>query len=237
MTAPPLSSIEEMPTTEFVAWTVERFGHQRVILTTSFGMEGCALVDLYAARSPALTVVYADTGFFFPETYALRDRMVARYPDVRFLNRGTAVTPDEQTALHGPELWRRAPDQCCQIRRVEPLRRALEDADVWITGITRAQGAARSEAQLISWDWHFGVLKINPLVSWDRGQVWEYVQQHDVPYNPLHTRGYPTLGCTHCTVPVAGLGIGAYSRDGRWAGTGKTECGLHQAPADSQERT
>ncbi|MEO8450033.1 MAG: phosphoadenylyl-sulfate reductase, partial [Gemmatimonadota bacterium] len=218
-------------------WTLERFGHQRVVITTSFGMEGCALVDLYAARSDRLTVVYADTGFFFPETYALRDRLVERYPHVEFVNRGTSLTPEEQALRYGPDLWRGDPDRCCQLRRVEPLRRVLANADVWITGITRSQGKARSDAQLIGWDWTFGVLKINPLVSWDRTQVWDHIQRYDVPSNPLHERGYPTIGCTHCTVPVAGLRIGEYSRSGRWAGTEKTECGLHQAPADPSARS
>ncbi len=218
---------ESTPTDEFIAWTVERFRNRRVVLTTSFGMEGCALIDMYARQGAAPTVVYLDTKFFFPETYALRDRMVRRYPLMTFVNRGTSLTPDAQAAGYGADLWRRDPDACCRLRRVEPLRQALAGADVWITAITRAQGITRSDIPLVSWDWQYQVLKICPLANWDRPRVWEYVQRHEVPYNELHERGYPSIGCTHCTVPVPGSSPGEYSRAGRWAGTEKTECGLH----------
>jgi phosphoadenosine phosphosulfate reductase len=214
-------------TEEFIAWTVERFRNRRVVLTTSFGMEGCALIDMYARLGAAPTVVYLDTMFFFPETYALRDRMVRRYPLVTFVNRGTSLTPEAQAARYGPELWRRNPDQCCRLRRVEPLRHALTGTDVWITAITRAQGGTRSGIPLVSWDWQYQVLKICPLADWDRARIWEYVRRHDVPYNELHEQGYPSIGCTHCTTPVPGSSPGEYSRAGRWAGTEKTECGLH----------
>lgn len=218
---------EQLPTDELVKWVWERFGHQRLVLTTSFGMEGCVLVDLFARLDQPLDVVYLDTHFFFPETYALRDRMIERYPHLRFLNRGTALTPERQEELYGPELWRRNPDRCCALRRVEPMRAALAGVDVWVTGITRSQSATRAETPLVGWDWQFQLVKVSPLAGWDRARVWAYVQEHGVPYNPLHERGYPTIGCTHCTVPVPDLALGAYTRAGRWAGTDKTECGLH----------
>jgi phosphoadenosine phosphosulfate reductase len=218
---------ENTPTEEFIAWTVQRFRNRSVVITTSFGMEGCALIDMYARQGTALTVVYLDTMFFFPETYALRDRMVSRYPLLTFVNRGTSLTPAAQEARHGPELWRRDPDRCCQLRRVDPLRQALTGTDVWITAITRSQAPSRRDTRLVSWDWQYQVLKICPLANWDRAEVWEYVQRHEVPYNQLHERGYPSIGCTHCTTPVEGSRPEDYSRAGRWAGTGKTECGLH----------
>jgi phosphoadenosine phosphosulfate reductase len=165
--------------------------------------------------------------FFFPETYALRDRMVERYPHLQFINRGTTLSPHEQAKRHGPELWRRDPDACCRIRRVEPMRQALEGVDVWVTGLMRSQSAGRAGLRAVAWDWQYQVLKVSPLAGWDRAKVWEYVQQHDVPYNELHERGYPTIGCTHCTMPVKGAAIGDYSRAGRWSGTDKSECGLH----------
>jgi phosphoadenosine phosphosulfate reductase len=216
-----------MPTDQFIAWTVERFRHRRVVITTSFGMEGCALIDMFAAQGAAPTVVYLDTMFFFPETYALRDRMVRRYPLITFVNRGTSLTPEAQAARHGPELWRRDPDLCCNLRKVEPMTRALAGADVWVSAITRSQAESRKNTPLVTWDWQYQVLKICPLIGWDRARVWDYVQQHDVPYNQLHERGYPTIGCTHCTVPVPGSSPSEYSRAGRWTGTEKTECGLH----------
>jgi phosphoadenosine phosphosulfate reductase len=112
---------------------------------------------------------------------------------------------------------------------VAPLRQALTGADVWITAITRSQG--RSGVELVGWDWHYQVLKICPLAVWTRQRVWDYVREHKVPYNELHEQGYPTIGCTHCTAPVPGSSLGEYSRTGRWAGTEKTECGLHWAPS------
>jgi phosphoadenosine phosphosulfate reductase len=227
-TGPALQPIDEStPTEEFIAWTAERFHNRRMVLTTSFGMEGCALIDMYAKHGAAPTVVYLDTMFLFPETYALRDRMVARYPLVTFVNRGTSLTPEAQDARYGPELWRRDPDLCCQLRKVTPLHQALTGADVWITAIARSQGGTRSAVQLVSWDWQYQVLKICPLATWDRQRVWEYVRENNVPYNELHERGYPTIGCTHCTIPVPGSNPGEYSRAGRWAGTEKSECGLH----------
>jgi phosphoadenosine phosphosulfate reductase len=218
---------ENTPAAEFIAWTLERFRNERIVLTTSFGMEGCALIDMYARVGQPLDVVYLDTMFLFPDTYALRDRMIERYPHLRFVNRGTTLTPETQAVEHGPELWRANPEECCRLRKVEPMREVLAEADVWITGITRSQSAARAVVRRIEWDWQFQLIKISPLADWDRERVWEYVQREDVPYNPLHTRGYPSIGCTHCTVPVTGARVSDYSRAGRWAGSEKTECGLH----------
>jgi phosphoadenosine phosphosulfate reductase len=208
---------ESTPTEQFIGWVVERFRQRRVVITTSFGMEGCALIDMFAAQGAAPTVVYIDTMFFFPETYALRDRM------------GTSLTPEAQAAQYGPELWRRDPHLCCSIRKVEPMNQALAGADVWVSAITRSQTESRKTTPLVAWDWQYQILKICPLVEWDRAEIWEYVRKHDVPYNELHERGYPTVGCTHCTVPVQGTRPGEYSRAGRWAVNGKTECGLHGA--------
>jgi phosphoadenosine phosphosulfate reductase len=218
---------EDTPTDRFVAWTLERFGHLRMAIGTSFGMEGCALIDMYAGHGVPLEVFYLDTGFFFPETHAVRRRLEARYPHLRFVNRGTGLSPALQEELFGPELWRTDPDICCRVRKVAPMHDALREADVWVTALTRSQSAARAGVQLVEWDWQFQVLKVNPLARWDRGRVLAYVRDRGVPYNALHDRGYASIGCTHCTRPVAGLRPGDYSREGRWSGTGKTECGLH----------
>ncbi|HEX5962578.1 MAG TPA: phosphoadenosine phosphosulfate reductase family protein, partial [Gemmatimonadales bacterium] len=131
---------ESTPTDEVIAWMIERFRNRRVVITTSFGMEGCALIDMFAAQGAAPTVVYLDTMFFFPETYALRDRMVRRYPLITFVNRGTSLTPEAQEVRYGPQLWRKDPDLCCSLRKVEPMHQALSGADVWVTAITRSQG-------------------------------------------------------------------------------------------------
>jgi phosphoadenosine phosphosulfate reductase len=234
-TSQPLSLLgpanENATPERLVAWTLERFGHHRVVLTTSFGMEGCALIDMFARHGRPLTVVYLDTMFFFEETYRLRDKLIQRYPHLHFVNRGTTLTPEQQAAEHGPELWRRNPDLCCRIRKVDPMHDALADADVWVAGLMRSQSSTRAGVRVVHWDWQYQLLKVCPLANWDRNRVWEYIRSHGVPYNELHEQGYPSIGCTHCTVPVPGAGVTDYSRAGRWAGTTKTECGLHLGSA------
>ncbi|MGQ9590705.1 MAG: phosphoadenylyl-sulfate reductase [Planctomycetota bacterium] len=212
---------------ELVAWSLEKFAERRLAITTAFGMEGCALIDMYARHRRRMRVIYLDTMFFFPETYALRDRLAARYPWLEFVNRGTTMTPAEQAALYGDELWKRDPNLCCKIRKVEPMRAALTGVDVWITGLQRSQSATRAGIRVLEWDWKYQILKLSPLAATDRKWVWEYIRENGVPYNELHERSYPTIGCIHCTKPVDGAKLGEYTREGRWAGFDKTECGLH----------
>jgi phosphoadenosine phosphosulfate reductase len=219
---------EDSPPERIVGWMLQRFAGRRLVVTTGFGMEGCALIDMIARHGVPVPILYLDTGFLFRETLELRDRLARRYPHLGFENRGTSLTPEAQEVLHGPELWARDPDSCCRLRKVEPMRHALADVDVWVTGLMRSQSPARAALRVVEWDWKYQLLKVNPLAGWDRAAVWEYVQRHDVPYNELHGRGYPTLGCTHCTAPVAGNTTGEYTRDGRWSGLSKSECGLHQ---------
>ncbi len=221
------SGAEQSTPEEIVAWTLRRYAGRNLVVTTSIGMEGCALIDMVARHGVPVPVVFLDTMFLFPETYALRDRMVARYRHLRFENRGTTLTPEAQSRHFGPELWRRDPDKCCAIRKVEPMRQALAGVEVWLTGLMRSQGGGRGALRELQWNESYELVQVNPLAGWDRRRVWDYVLAHDVPYNELHERGYPTLGCTHCTVAVPGAGAGEYTRVGRWAGTDKTECGLH----------
>ena len=218
---------EDGPTDRLIAWTLERFADQRMIMTTSFGMEGCALIDMYGRHGKPMMVVYLDTMFFFPETYALRDRVVERYPHLDFVNRGTTLTPAQQAAQFGDELWKHNPNQCCQLRKVAPMFDVMADVDVWITGLRRSQSVTRASLRVIDWDWRYQVLKISPLAAWERPQIWEYIQKNNVPYNELHEKGYPTVGCIHCTQAVPGSTPADYSRTGRWNGSEKTECGLH----------
>lgn len=220
---------EDSPPDAVVAWSLQRFADQRLIMTTSFGMEGCALLDMYARHGRPLQVYYIDTGFFFAETLRLRDRMAERYPHVELIRAATPLSPEDQAARHGPELWKTNPDLCCHLRKVLPMADVMRGVDVWITGLRRSQSKSRGTIRMIDWDWQYQVLKVSPLANWGRGEVWEYIQKHDVPYNALHEQGYPTVGCTHCTKPVPGSKPWDYSRDGRWTGTGKTECGLHGA--------
>lgn len=214
---------------DLLEWALARFADQRMIMTTGFGMEGCALIDMVASRAPVFQVVYLDTHFLFPETLQLRDRLAQRYPNIEFVNRGSDYTPQQQAADLGDELWKRDPNECCRIRKVLPLADVMKDVDVWITGLRRTQSANRQEIRIAEWDFQYDVLKVSPLARWGREEVWQYIQDHQVPYNPLHEQGYPSIGCTHCTKAVPGASVTDYSRDGRWEGTGKTECGLHGA--------
>jgi phosphoadenosine phosphosulfate reductase len=133
-------------------------------------------------------------------------------------------SPQEQERLYGSALWQRNPDQCCDLRKVEPLQRKMSELQAWITSIRRNQTVARADAGKIEWDRKFDLVKINPIADWSSRQVWQYIREHDVPYNPLHEQNYPSIGCTHCTRAVR---PGEDPRAGRWSGSSKTECGLH----------
>jgi phosphoadenosine phosphosulfate reductase len=213
-----------------VAWLLER-SEGRVIFTTGFGMEGCVLVDMLSkalqGRGATGAVHYLDTHFLFAETHALRETLAQRYPNIRFVNAGTSLTPEEQARVHGPELWKRDPGQCCALRKVAPMALLLEGAAAWVTAIRRSQSEARATISTVEWDDGFGVVKVSPLATWSRADVWAYAQANEVPYNELHDKGYPSIGCTHCTSSVEGATASDYSREGRWPSMRKTECGLH----------
>jgi len=212
---------------DVIRWALRRFSGWRIVATTGFGMEGCALIDMLATAYSSMDVLYLDTHFLFEETHELKERLRRRYPRLHFINVGTSYTPEQQEADHGPELWKRDPDLCCRLRKVEPMAEALRGVDVWLTAIRRDQSPTRANTPFVQWDQRNELVKVSPLAYWSRGQVWAYVKQNDVPYNPLHEEGYPTIGCTHCTSPVQGATAETYSRAGRWQGLGKTECGLH----------
>jgi len=164
-----------------------------------------------------------DTAFFFPETYSLMETIERKY-GVSIERVQSQLSPAEQAKIYGAELWKRNPDMCCNLRKVEPLRRKLAGLRAWITGIRRDQTEARAGAGKVEWDEKFGLVKINPIADWTEKQVWRYIHDHAVPYNPLHDQGYPSIGCTHCTRAVL---AGEDARTGRWPGSAKTECGLH----------
>lgn len=199
----------------------------KIILACSFGAEDVALLDMMLHINPDAELFYLDTDFLFPETYEVRDRIIAKYG----LKAGqlhqlkSDLTPEEQAKQYGDALWSRDPDQCCGLRKVEPLRRILKNYSAWITGIRRDQSPTRANAGLIEWDQPFQLVKVNPLAAWSVDQVWAYINRHEVPYNILHERHYPSVGCTHCTAPVM---PGDDPRSGRWKNLVKTECGLHQ---------
>ena len=200
---------------------------QHIILACSFGAEDVALVDMMHRIDPNAPLFYLDTDFLFPETIDVRDRIIARYglKPAQVIQMKSQLTPDQQAAQYGPALWASKPDQCCELRKLEPLSRILANYHAWITGIRRDQAPTRANAGLVEWDRKFNLVKVNPLVRWSSEEVWTYVQLHEVPYNALHDRHYPSIGCTHCTAPVL---PGEDPRSGRWKNFGKTECGLHK---------
>jgi phosphoadenosine phosphosulfate reductase len=214
---------EKGPPEAVLRWAVEEFGPD-IALATGFGAEGCVLVSMLAAISPGTRIFYLDTDLLFPETYALRDQLEARY-GVRFERRATRLSLGEQSAEYGERLWERQPDLCCRLRKVEPLREMLSGLRAWVTAIRRDQSPARANIRPVERDEKFGLIKINPLAAWSAADVRDYIARYDVPYNPLHDHGYTSIGCAPCTTPVR---IGEDARAGRWRGTVKTECGLHQ---------
>jgi phosphoadenosine phosphosulfate reductase len=205
-----------------LAWAFETFGNE-VAISSAFGAEGMVLIDMASRVRKDFRVFTIDTEFLFPETYSLIDRIQERY-EIKIERVFSLLSPEEQERVHGAALWARDPDQCCNLRKVEPLRRKLSELGAWITSIRRAQTSFRQGARKVDWDLKFGLVKVNPIADWTSKQVWRYLREHGVPYNSLHDRNYPSIGCTHCTRAVR---PGEDPRAGRWPGTSKTECGLH----------
>lgn len=205
-----------------LAWASGRWD-QRLALSCSFGgATGMVLLDMVMAVAPDTTVLYIDTGLLFPETYQLVEQVRQRYGV-----EPQAVRPEQtlaQQAEHeGAALWERSPNRCCDLRKVQPLAAALKPFDAWISGLRRDVSASRASTPLIEWSARHQLFKLNPLAFWTEHDVWRYIHEHDVPYNPLLNQGYSSLGCTTCTRPP----INADPRSGRWIGFDKSECGLH----------
>lgn len=215
--------VESWSAEEVLDWALHRF-ERRIGVASAFGPEGMVLIDIASRLRPDVHVFTLDTGLFFPETYELINEVEQRY-GIEIERVKPALTLDEQVAKHGPSLWLQSPDRCCQMRKIEPLRQKLSTLDAWVAAIRRDQTSDRAHAQKIEWDSKFGLVKINPLCDWSSDRVWDYIRKNDLPYNVLHDRGYPSIGCAPCTKPVR---QGDDPRSGRWAGFAKTECGLHQ---------
>jgi phosphoadenosine phosphosulfate reductase len=203
-------------------WAFDTFGNS-VAISSAFGAEGMVVIDIASSLRRNFRLFTLDTEFLFPETYNLMDQIEQRY-GIGIERVYPLQSPEEQERVHGAALWQRNPDQCCNLRKVEPLRRKLSGLRAWITSIRRDQTSARAGVGKIEWDEKFSLVKINPLADWNSKQVWHYIREHHTPYNALHDRGYPSIGCTRCTRAVH---PGEDPRAGRWSGLAKTECGLH----------
>jgi phosphoadenosine phosphosulfate reductase len=214
---------------EVLRWADETYGEHAAI-ASAFGVDGIALIDMASEIWRSLRVFILDTGFLFPETYRLIERVEQRY-QIAVQRIMPALTPAAQERISGPELWKRDPDRCCRLRKIDPLRQKLTGLHAWVTSIRRDQTPERSSSRKVEWDRQFQLVKINPLAEWTAPDVWNYVRERKLPYNPLHDRHYPSIGCTHCTSAVV---PGEDPRSGRWPDSAKRECGMHvQLPSAS----
>ncbi|OPA73085.1 phosphoadenosine phosphosulfate reductase [Paenibacillus selenitireducens] len=214
--------LEHATPQEIIEWAVTTFPN--MTFACSFGAEDVVLVDMLQKISPKTDIFYLDTDFHFQETYETRDR-IAKHYNLEFVRAFPKLTPVEQAEKYGEELWKSEPNTCCNIRKVEPLTEILGKYEAWITGIRRDQAPTRANAKKIEYDYKFGLMKFNPIASWTTEEVWNYIRENDVIYNPLHDNYYPSIGCEYCTRQVM---PGEDPRAGRWSGNEKTECGLHK---------
>ncbi|MBD1379968.1 phosphoadenylyl-sulfate reductase [Metabacillus arenae] len=204
-------------------WAYKEYGED-IIYACSFGIEGIVLIDLIHQVNPKAKIVFLDTNVHFKETYETIDKVKEKYPDLQIELKQPSLTLEEQSKLYGEELWKTNPNECCRLRKVLPLEQALSGYSAWLSGLRREQSETRKNVQFINKDDRFQSIKVCPLIHWTWKDIWRYAHKHDLPYNPLHDQGYPSIGCAPCTKP-------AYTMDdlrsGRWTGNQKTECGLH----------
>jgi phosphoadenosine phosphosulfate reductase len=205
---------------QVLAWAAETFGARMIVASN---MQDAVLVELAATALPGVDVLFLDTGYHFAETIGTRDAVETVY-DVRIVNATPEHTVAEQDSLLGKDLFARDPNRCCALRKVAPLQKTLAGYDAWITGVRRVEAPTRANTPLVSYDEKFGLVKINPIAAWSDEEMETYIAEHGILVNPLVSEGYPSIGCAPCTAkPLPG----ADKRSGRWAGTGKIECGLH----------
>jgi len=213
---------------DILRWAVDKF-HPRLTMATAFGAEGCCIIHMLAEIQPAVRIFNLETGYQFPETLELREKIKQRYGiEVEYVR--PALTVEEYEKEHGGPLYSSYSDQCCHDRKMVPLRKAVVGYDAWISAIRKDQTLHRARADIVHWDAKFNLVKFNPLLEWTKKEVWNFINDHDIPYNSLHDRNYPSIGCWPCTRPV---NEGEDDRSGRWFGTVKKECGLHVIEQES----
>ncbi len=217
----PERDVEAMSAEDLLRELYSVYG-DRMCLTSSWQKQSSVLIHMISELGLEIPIVELDTGLLFSQTYETRDRLVERYG--LDLIRPDVLSIAEQHREEGANLWESDPDRCCHIRKVEPLERALAPYEAWISGIRREQALTRADAQKLEWSERYGVWKVHPIVDWDSKRVQAYIHVNEIPYNPLHDEGYPSVGCIPCTRPVA---VGEDERAGRWAGSDKLECGIH----------
>jgi phosphoadenosine phosphosulfate reductase len=216
------AELESKSPKEVIRWVIDNFAVEDFALACSF--KELALLDMLLKEKPDARIFYIDTGFHFKETLELKSKIEELY-GITVERRVPEVSLEDMEKIGGPKLWETDPDKCCTIRKVEPLRKVLSALKLWMTGIRRDQGPTRAGISIVSWDVKFGLVKISPLATWTKKEVWDYIVEHDLPYNKLLDNGYPSIGCEPCTHPV--VDGEEDDRSGRWSGHKKTECGLH----------
>lgn len=207
--------------TEVLRWTVHTFGADLVVASN---MQDGVLIDLVTRIKSDVDVLFLETGYHFAETIGTRDAIQQAYPDITIVNAEPEHTVAQQDAEHGPRLHDRDPSLCCHLRKVIPLRRTLADYSCWVTGVRRADAPTRVDTPLVSWDDRNGLVKVNPIAPWTDDEFDNYIAAYGILQNPLVSKGYLSIGCAPCTASVS---PGDDPRSGRWAGSSKTECGLH----------
>lgn len=209
---------------DIIQWAYAEYG-EKVVYASSFGVEAIVLIDLIYKVHKKAKIIFLDTGLHFKETYEFIEEVKKRYPSLEISMIQPKVSLEEQAKWYGEELWKHNPNLCCQMRKVAPLEEALENVEAWITGVRREQSPLRKDIQYINKDEKFKKIKICPLIHWTWDDIQSYIEINQLPYHPLFEKGYLSIGCAPCTLPVDEKG---HLRAGRWSGTTKTECGLHQ---------
>ncbi|MBW4721792.1 phosphoadenylyl-sulfate reductase [Saccharothrix obliqua] len=205
---------------EALAWTARTFGDSWIVASN---MQDAVLVDLATKVKPDVEVLFLETGYHFPETIGTRDAVALVYPEVRIVNAAAEQSVADQEREFGL-LNQTDPNRCCHLRKVVPLQRTLGNYDAWVTGVRRVDAPTRANTPIVQWDERNGLVKINPIAPWSDDEFNSYIADHGILENPLVQTGYLSIGCAPCTAkPLPG----ADPRSGRWAGTSKTECGLH----------
>lgn len=206
---------------DIVRWAVETFADGLSVGASFGGASGMAILHMVAKLKPNVHVFVLDTDYLFEETHQTMREAVPALGLQNVNVYKSKLTHEEQAREYGAALWMRDPDLCCELRKIEPNRRALEGKTAWVSGLRRDQSEGRADTPIVAWNQKFGVVKLNPLATWDEKRTWEYILDNKIPYNPLLNQGYSSIGCYNCTVP------GVQGRAGRWQGFDKEECGLH----------
>jgi len=215
--------LESASPEEIITWGVEHYAPY-LTMATAFGPEGCVILSILAQIAPETYVFNLDTGYQFQQTLDLRDRIARKYGiEVDMLQ--PELTVPEYEVKHGGPLYKTDPSQCCFDRKIKLLRTGVRNKLAWMSGIRRDQSTDRAQASIVGWDSKFNLVKISPLANWTKQDVWKRILSEDIPYNPLHDQGYPSIGCWPCTQAI--VEGESDERSGRWSGSAKTECGLH----------